>query len=82
MLNESNPDRKLKKLQYKSSNNLKLNHQQACEAYDTVIELAKDSGVPAHENVQEKASVLIDKTETSSKTIYLDGKSLFYGKYA
>lgn len=81
VLDESNPDGKLKKLQYKSSNNLKLNHRQACEAYDTVIELAKDSGGSAHENVQEKAIGSIDKTETPCKTIYLDGKSLFYGKY-
>lgn len=82
VLNESNSDKKFEKPQYKSSNNFKLDHQQACEAYDTLIELAKDNGMPTLESVLEKTSVLIDnKTENLSKTIYLDGKSLFYGKY-
>lgn len=78
MLNESSPGRKSKKLQYDSSTDLQLNHQQA---YDTVIELAKDGQVSAHENALKMASVSTDKSETSYKTIYLDGKSLFYGKY-
>lgn len=71
----------MKKPQFKSSNNFRLDHQQACEAYDTIIELAKENGVSETDTGGlDRGTDLIDKAETSSTTVYLDGKSLFYGK--
>lgn len=76
-LHPVNAEGKLKKSNHQKSQNLMLDHHQACEVYDTIIELVEKNETPVTE--YETANTSTDKTDNT--TIVLEGKSLFYGKY-
>lgn len=75
-LHPVNADGKLKKSNQQKLQNLILDEHQACEAYETIIELVERNKIPVTE--YETANTSTDKTDNT--TIVLEGKSLFYGK--
>lgn len=76
-VHQVNADGKLKKSNHQKSQNLMLEEHEACEAYDTIIELVEKDETSVIEYDINTSAV---QEKTDNTMIILEGKSLFYGK--